>query len=190
MTGTKGQPVTVDEGKDLPLAAASRPELSTAEPADSLNDWNNGRSDSIVADNSITQQIDADPASQTADPNGLQLLSFLGVPVMGIYSSPYGSSILPSRASTPCTCRATPMRRRCCSCRRSDELAGFTDRRFRQLSSGPRSRVSDWHLRIPWLQLRTRRLCLQLRVRFHTTRRPLELLSGTGSVVTLAPVRL
>lgn len=93
VTGIKGQPVIVDEGKDLPLAAASKPELSTAAPADGLNDWNNGRSDSIVADNSITQQIDADPASQAADPNGFSYFPFIGVPLTGLYSSPYASTI-------------------------------------------------------------------------------------------------
>ena len=96
MTANGGRPVKVGEGKDLPLAAALRPEPSSAEPADGLSEWSKGRGDSILADNSITQQIDADPASQTADLNGLSGFSYfplVGVPVMGLrmYSSPYAS---------------------------------------------------------------------------------------------------
>ena len=94
VTGAKGQPARVGEGMDMPLAAALRPEQSTAEPADNLSDWSSGRSDSIVADNSITQQIDADPATQTSGlEGGFSYFPFLGVPVMGMgtYSSPYGS---------------------------------------------------------------------------------------------------
>lgn len=98
VTGTKGEPARVTEGMDMPLTAASRPEASTAEPADNLSDWNNGRTDSIVADNSITQQIDADPATQTSDLDGggFSYFPFLGVPVMGVYSSPY-SSVFPAQ---------------------------------------------------------------------------------------------
>ena len=65
-----------------------------------MSDWNNGRSDSIVADNSITEQIDADPATQTSDlEGGFSYFPFLGVPVMGmgsVYSSPY-SSVYPAQ---------------------------------------------------------------------------------------------
>lgn len=107
VTGAKGQPAKagegptrVGEGMDVPLTAALRPQPSAAEPADNLSDWNNGRSDSIVADNSITEQIDADPATQTSDPDGgFVYFPFLGVPVMGVggvYSSPY-SSVLPAQ---------------------------------------------------------------------------------------------
>ena len=100
---------------DMPLAAALRPEQSTAEPADNLSDWNNGRSDSIVADNSITEQIDADPASQTSDlEGGFSYFPFLGVPVMGIGAfipAPTVRSIPPSRGSIRCICRATRMLR-------------------------------------------------------------------------------
>jgi len=99
MTANGGRPIKVQEGRDLPLATALRSEPSTAEPADSLSEWSKGRRESILADNSITQQIDADPASQTADLNGLSGFSYfplVGVPVMGLrmYSSPY-SSIVP-----------------------------------------------------------------------------------------------
>jgi hypothetical protein len=93
VTGAKGQPARVGEGMDMSLTTALRPEPSTAEPADSLSDWNSGRSESIVADNSITQQIDADPATQTSDlEGGFSYFPFLGVPVMGMYSSPYSSA--------------------------------------------------------------------------------------------------
>jgi hypothetical protein len=97
VTGAKGQPARVGEGMDMPLTTALRPEPSAAGPADNLSDWNNGRSESIVADNSITQQIDADPATQTSDlEDGFSYFPFLGVPVMGMYSSPY-SSVYPAQ---------------------------------------------------------------------------------------------
>lgn len=100
VTGAKGQPARVGERMDMPLTAASKPEPSPAVPADNLSDWNNGRSDSIVADNSITEQIDADPATQTSDLDaGFSYFPFLGVPVMGmggVYSSPY-SSVYPAQ---------------------------------------------------------------------------------------------
>ena len=95
VTSTGGRPVKVGEGKDLPLAAVLRPESSNTEPADSLSEWSKGRGDSILADNSITQQIDADPASQTADLNGFSYFPLVGAPVMGLrmYSNPYASVV-------------------------------------------------------------------------------------------------
>lgn len=98
VAGAKGQPARVGEGMDMPLTTALRPQQSAAEPADSLSDWNNGRTDSIVADNSITQQIDADPATQTSSDleGSFSYFPFLGVPVIGmggVYSSPYGSAL-------------------------------------------------------------------------------------------------
>jgi len=98
VTGAKGQPARVAEGMDMPLAAALRPEQSAAGPADSLSVWNSGRTDSIVADNSITQQIDADPATQTSSDleGGFSYFPYLGVPVIGmggVYSNPYSSTL-------------------------------------------------------------------------------------------------
>src|SRR5579883_756393 len=100
VAGENGQHIKVSEGTDLPLDSASlRPENSTTEPVDNLTDWSNGRSDSIVADNTITQQISADPGSQPADAAGLGgsggfvYFPFLGVPLVGLSSSPYTSTL-------------------------------------------------------------------------------------------------
>lgn len=91
--GTGGQPVKVDQGMDLPFAKVLVPEQAAGEPVDSLSVWDQGRGDSIVADNAITQQIDQDPAAQAGDPDGFSYFPFLGVPSVGLYSSPYGSVI-------------------------------------------------------------------------------------------------
>jgi hypothetical protein len=89
--GTEARPVTVKQGMDLPFAAILVPEPSSGEPVDGLSDWAQGRSDSIAADNAITQQIDSDPASQTAGPAG-----FTYFPVLGASPNPY-SSIFPTQ---------------------------------------------------------------------------------------------
>jgi len=88
--GTEPQPIRVKQGMDLPFAAILTPERSNAEPVDGLSDWAKGRSDSIAADNAVTQQIDADPASQTAGLDG-----FTYFPVVGLSPNLY-SSVLPS----------------------------------------------------------------------------------------------
>ena len=89
--GTEARPVTVKQGMDLPFAAILVPEPSSGEPVDGLSDWAQGRSDSIAAYNAITQQIDSDPASQTAGPAG-----FTYFPVLGASPNPY-SSIFPTQ---------------------------------------------------------------------------------------------
>jgi hypothetical protein len=93
-----GRPVTVEEGMTIPFAGvlvAERISEFGAVPAagDTLNQWSAGRSDSITADNAITAQIDQDPASQAADPNGFTYFPILGVPSVGLGS--YGSSMVP-----------------------------------------------------------------------------------------------
>ena len=97
LAGAGDRRVTVTEGEDLPLAAALTPELSPeqsgAEPADGLSEWSKGRGDSVVADDSITQQIDADPASQTSDLGGFVSFPYVGLPPMGLTLSPYGSPL-------------------------------------------------------------------------------------------------
>jgi hypothetical protein len=96
--GTERQPVTVKQGMDLPFASKLAPEPTGAEPADGLSDWAKGRSDSIAADDAITQQIDSDPASQTAGIDGLDGFTnfpILGVPPVGLYSTLY-NSVVPS----------------------------------------------------------------------------------------------
>jgi hypothetical protein len=89
--GAERQPLTVKQGMDLPFAANSVPEQSSAEPVDGLSDWAKGRSDSIAADNAITQQIDSDPASQTAGLDGFTNFPILGVSPVGLSSSFYNS---------------------------------------------------------------------------------------------------
>lgn len=93
-SGTGGKAVTVEEGNDLPFAATLQPESSTTLPDDSLSEWANGRDQSIVADDSITQQIDNGPLSQIA-PDGFDYFPPLGVLSLA-YADPYGS-LLPSQ---------------------------------------------------------------------------------------------
>src|SRR6516164_1072537 len=56
-------PVSVEQGMDLPLAAALVPEPSTNEPADELSNWSKGRSQSISTDNGIEAKISDDPTA-------------------------------------------------------------------------------------------------------------------------------
>lgn len=98
VAGAAGKPVRLKEGMDLPLAASLVPEQSTAEPADGLSDWANGRRDSIDADNMITQEIDADPGtSQPADLGGFSYFPLLGLTSAGLSYNLY-SSALPREA--------------------------------------------------------------------------------------------
>ena len=89
------QPLTVEHGMTLPLADVLVPERSPAPLGDTLNDWADGRSESISADNAIAAQIDQDPASQTAGLDGFTYFPMLGLPPVGLGTySPY--SIFPS----------------------------------------------------------------------------------------------
>jgi hypothetical protein len=90
--GASGPPVSVDQGMYLPFAAVLVPERSNELTSDALNDWANGRSESISADNAITAQIDEDPASRTSDLDSFTYFPFLGVPSLGPGSfGPYSS---------------------------------------------------------------------------------------------------
>ncbi len=93
VTTAGSDPVKVNEGMDLPFAKVLVPDRTESAPEDALSAWDQGRSDSIVADNAITQQIDADPAAQSADVDGFSYFPMLGVPAVGLYSSPYASAI-------------------------------------------------------------------------------------------------
>ena len=84
-----GQPVRVEQGMDLPFAKVLVPDQAAPQPLDDLSVWDQGRSDSIAADNAITQQIDQDPASHPADVDAFTYFPMLGVPAPGLYSSPY-----------------------------------------------------------------------------------------------------
>ncbi len=96
VSGADGQPVKVEQGMDLPLAKVLVPDQAAPQPLDDLSVWDQGRSDSIAADNAITQQIDQDPASHPADVDAFTYFPMLGVPAPGLYSSPY-PSVMPAQ---------------------------------------------------------------------------------------------
>jgi hypothetical protein len=87
--------VKVEAGMDLPLAAVLVPEQSGQPPSDSLSDWSRGRSQSIVADNAITAQIDEDPPEL-----GAGLDNFVYYPMLGLGSS-YSSLYSPTTPYQP-----------------------------------------------------------------------------------------
>jgi hypothetical protein len=81
------EPVSVAQGMDLPLADALAPAPSAVEPPDSLNDWSEGRAQSISADNAIAADIQ-DPATMST--SYLPADAFTYFPLLG-YSSPVSS---------------------------------------------------------------------------------------------------
>jgi|HubBroStandDraft_6_1064221.scaffolds.fasta_scaffold189035_2 hypothetical protein len=89
----KGDPIKVEAGMYLPLAAVLVPEQSSLTPSDALSDWARGRSQSIVADNAITAQIDEDPPEFAAGLDNFVYFPMLGLmPSLGSsYSSLYSS---------------------------------------------------------------------------------------------------
>jgi hypothetical protein len=92
-TNEGGELVAVEQGMTLPFAGLLVTEHSSDPGKDALNEWSNGRNDSITADNAITAQLDQDPASQTLNPDGFTYFPILGVPSVGLTS--LGSSIVP-----------------------------------------------------------------------------------------------
>jgi len=93
-SGDTGAPVSVEHGMDLPLAAVLVPERSMDAPGDALSSWEQGRSESISADNAISAQIDEDPGTRNADfgADGFTYFPLLGLPFLGVSSSAgYGS---------------------------------------------------------------------------------------------------
>jgi hypothetical protein len=93
--GPAGKAVPVGDGMNLAFAAALAPAPSSEQPSDTLNDWNNGRGQSIAADDAIAAQIDENPAAQTSADAFTYYpmlgMSSLGVPAPGPYGS-YGLS--------------------------------------------------------------------------------------------------
>jgi hypothetical protein len=91
------QPVAVEAGMSLSLGDVLArdvlaPERSIGEPKDKLQDWANGRSESISADDAITAQIDEDPATVIAGVYGPIYFPVIGVPSLaldpiGLYNS-------------------------------------------------------------------------------------------------------
>lgn len=94
VSSAAGEPVSVEQGMTLPFAGVLVTERSNdLGGKDALNDWSNGRSDSISADNAITAQLDQDPAATAADPSGFTYFPMLGVPSVGLSS--LGGSVVP-----------------------------------------------------------------------------------------------
>jgi len=89
-----GNPITVEQGMDLPFADVLVPEPASGPSTDALSDWAEGRSESISADNSIAANIQ-DPADmQGLDPpaDGFTYFPMLGLSSLGSsLGSPYGS---------------------------------------------------------------------------------------------------
>jgi hypothetical protein len=88
-SGEKEHPVSVEQGMSLAFAGVLVPEQSREQPKDALSDWSTGRSESITADNTITAQLDDDPAAGTPGSDGFTYYPFLGLPPVGL--SPLGS---------------------------------------------------------------------------------------------------
>jgi len=76
-----GDPVNVEQGMDMPLAAVLVPEKSAGESHDPLSEWTQGREESISADNAIAANIQ-DPASMTG--MDLPADSFTYFPMLGL----------------------------------------------------------------------------------------------------------
>jgi hypothetical protein len=93
--------VSVKQGEDLPFAEILVPESSEVEPPDSLNDWSEGRAQSISADNAIAADIQ-DPASLSSSyipADAFTYFPLLGYSPMssslGTYGGLYGSTLYP-----------------------------------------------------------------------------------------------
>ncbi|MGD1095029.1 MAG: hypothetical protein ABSB35_23935 [Bryobacteraceae bacterium] len=86
------QPVFVEHGMNLPFAGVLVPDRTDDRSLDALSDWSAGRGQSIVADNTITAQLDEDPASQTAALDNFTYYPVLGMPSAGMGFNPYGYS--------------------------------------------------------------------------------------------------
>ena len=93
--GPAAQPISVESGMSLPFASVLVPERSIGEAGDALSDWSSGRSESISADDTITAQLDEDPASGTPGMDGLTYFPFLGASSLGLDSSSMYSSYTP-----------------------------------------------------------------------------------------------
>jgi hypothetical protein len=100
--------VTVTQGMDLPLEGVLAPEASKPAAPDSLNDWSDGRAQSISADNAISADIQ-DPATMSGPALGTDAFTYfplLGYPSMPptvstTYTGLYGSMPIPSTVYQP-----------------------------------------------------------------------------------------
>jgi hypothetical protein len=90
------EPISVARGMSLPFASVLVPErtdeLDKQQSSDELSEWENGRSQSIVADNAISAQIGEDPTARDAGLDTFTYFPFLDVPYLGMgYSGAYSS---------------------------------------------------------------------------------------------------
>jgi hypothetical protein len=96
VTTPREEPIRVEEGTDLRFAEVLVPQRSSHQRDDALSEWNKGRSQSIIADNTITAQIGEDSATRTLDLETFihTYLRSLGVPSLGLASSIRHGSVL------------------------------------------------------------------------------------------------
>ena len=95
-SATSVEPVPVEQGMSLPFASVLVPEKSKEPFKDTLGEWSTGRNQSISADNTITAQLDEDPAAQPSGVDNFTYYPFLGLSSLGAgavgpYSSYYPS---------------------------------------------------------------------------------------------------
>jgi hypothetical protein len=89
--GPDGKAVPVADGMTLAFATALTPQPLIDRPGDTLSDWNNGRSQSIAADDAIAAQIDEEPGARTTA-DAFTYYPMLGVSSLGLApSGPYGA---------------------------------------------------------------------------------------------------
>jgi len=94
-SGVNQQPVSVEQGMNLPFASVLVPERASGQSKDALSDWSIGRSESITADNAITAQLDQDPTSGTTVLDSFTYYPFLGLSSLGMNPGGPYSSYLP-----------------------------------------------------------------------------------------------
>jgi hypothetical protein len=92
-----GEPMPVEQGTSLPLAAVLVPESAIMQPSDALTNWADGRGQSIAADNAITQQIDEDPDAAAGSGDSFSYFRLVGVPAIGPGMSSVYSSLYPTQ---------------------------------------------------------------------------------------------
>lgn len=99
LAGSGSEPISVERGMNLPFASVLVPErtdeLESQQSSDALSDWETGRSQSIVADNAISAQIDEDPAARDLGLDAFTYFPFLDVPYLGMGMSGVYSSYAP-----------------------------------------------------------------------------------------------
>jgi hypothetical protein len=87
--GTSEEPIFVEQGMDVPFAAVLVPERSVYQPRDALDDWAEGRQQSISADDAIAENIQ-DPGSMDTLNPGTDTFTYF--PMLGIVSLGSGFS--------------------------------------------------------------------------------------------------